>query len=164
MNTQQIQARAQKLKPRLKRLFERLRKMSKSKVDALFGTTHEEVFASTNCLDCANCCKTTGPLFTGRDIARISKNLRLSKVEFEKTYLKIDEEGDWVLQSVPCPFLGTDNHCSIYEIAPKACRTYPHTDRHKQHQLFQKTKLNAAICPAVQDILEKIEKEINQLN
>ncbi len=29
----------------------------------------------------------------------------------------------------PCPFLGDDNYCSVYEARPKACREYPHTDR-----------------------------------
>jgi Fe-S-cluster containining protein len=53
-----------------------------------------------------------------------------------ETYLLLDEEHDYVFRQQPCPFLGVDNYCSIYEVRPKACREYPHTDRDKFHQLL----------------------------
>lgn len=65
---------------------------------------HEDVFAHTDCLTCANCCKTTGPLFTQSDIERISKYLKLKPQQFIETYLRVDEDKDYVLQSVPCTF------------------------------------------------------------
>ena len=34
------------------------------------GSTHDEVFEEIDCLSCANCCKTTGPLFTEKDIEK----------------------------------------------------------------------------------------------
>lgn len=46
-------------------------------------------------------------------------------------YLRVDEDNDKVFKSMPCPFLGEDNLCSIYDIRPKACREFPHTDRKK---------------------------------
>ncbi len=70
---------------------------------------HKEEFSHTNCLDCANCCKTTGPLFTNKDIERISKYLKLKPQKFIEQYLHIDEDKDYVLQEVPCAFLDTDN-------------------------------------------------------
>ena len=33
----------------------------------------ENEFKKTDCLDCGNCCKTTSPIFTDKDIERISK-------------------------------------------------------------------------------------------
>ncbi len=74
---------------------------------------HEEVFNEVDCLKCANCCKTTGPLWTSKDIDRVSKSLRMKAVDFESRYLKMDEDGDMVLQKTPCAFLGSDNFCSI---------------------------------------------------
>ena len=143
-----------------KKVLDTLKRKNKGQVDAMFHETHEAVFAETDCLQCGNCCKTTGPLFTDRDIGRISKHLSMRTADFVTTYLRVDEDEDFVLQQLPCPFLGADNYCSIYEHRPKACREYPHTDRVKQSQLFGPTLKNAAICPAVFTILERIAERV----
>jgi hypothetical protein len=77
---------------------------------------------------------------------------------FKKTYLKIDEDGDFIFQNMPCPFLLPDNYCSIYEVRPKACQEYPHTDRRKFHQVFSLTLKNIYTCPAVYEIAEELKK------
>lgn len=78
-------------------------------------------------------------------------------LDFEATYLRTDEDGDRVLKEVPCPFLGADNYCSIYEDRPKACREFPHTDRPKFHQITQITAKNIAVCPAVFSMIERLK-------
>jgi Fe-S-cluster containining protein len=143
-----------------KALLQNLIKLDRKEVDSLFQEAHEEVFACTDCLKCANCCKTTGPLFTSSDIKRISSKLKLSEKEFVQKYLRKDEDNDMVLQKVPCTFLGEDNHCSIYEFRPKACREYPHTDQKDQPSIYHLTLKNASVCPAVSDILEHIRAKI----
>lgn len=149
-------------RPERKKEFQQLVKQLKRKkprdLDEKMQSLHEEVFTYTDCLQCANCCKTTGPLFTEKDIERLSRHLRMKAVDFEAQYLRTDEEGDKVLQSVPCPFLGADNYCSVYEHRPKACREYPHTDRRRQQQILTLTEKNAAVCPAVYDILLRLEQ------
>ena len=121
---------------------------------------HEEEFQRTDCLDCANCCKTTGPLFTNADIERIAKHFRQKPSQFISEYLRVDEENDYVLQQVPCAFLDADNYCSIYDVRPKACREFPHTNRKKFHQIGNLTLKNVAICPAAFNIVEEMKKKI----
>ena len=137
--------------------FKRLKKVKPKVLDKLVHPLHDEVFECTDCLECANCCTTTGPLFTDKDIARIAKHLRIKPSEFVAKYLRIDEERDYVLQSVPCIFLGKDNYCTIYDVRPKACKEFPHTDRIKQSQLLKLTEKNIEVCPAVFSIIEKIK-------
>lgn len=139
------------------KFFKRLKNVKPKLLDKIIHPIHQEVFECTDCLKCANCCTTTGPLFTDKDISRIAKYLRIKPSEFVDRYLKIDEDNDYVLQSVPCAFLGEDNYCSIYEVRPKACREFPHTDRIKQFQLLQLTKKNLDVCPAVFEIVERIK-------
>jgi len=141
---------------KFKQKLKQLKKQPSREVDALIHQLHDQAFSKINCLDCANCCKTTGPLFIPSDISRISKQLGLKEKEFKKTYLRVDEDGDWVLQSLPCPFLADNNECTIYEFAPKACREYPHTDMIGQTNIFDLTIRNAAICPAVMEVLEEV--------
>ena len=157
---EQLPLRAKDTARETKIFFQRLKKRPPKKLDKITQDIHEEVFAQTNCLDCANCCKTTGPLFERKDIIRIAKYLRLKPAQFEAQYLRIDEENDWVLQQVPCAFLEEDNTCSIYDVRPKACREFPHTDRPKIYQIAQHTQKNVAICPAAFSIVEKMKERL----
>jgi uncharacterized protein len=145
---------------RNKKLLLSLKKKDPRKIDDLFHELHEEVFEEMDCLTCANCCKTTSPIFYDTDIERLAKHLRMKSVEFVDKYLKIDDDGDQVLKTAPCPFLGSDNYCSVYESRPKACREYPHTDRKKMVQIMELTHKNTQICPAVFEIVERLKKVI----
>jgi len=140
--------------------FKRLKRVKTKVLDKLIHPLHKEVFSCTDCLKCANCCTTTGPLFTDKDINRIAKHLRIKPSVFTKKYLRIDEDRDYVLQTVPCIFLGEENYCSIYDVRPKACREFPHTDRIKQSQLLKLTEKNVEVCPAVYNIVEKLKKKL----
>jgi Fe-S-cluster containining protein len=147
-------------KKRNKRLLIRLKNKPDKWLDLAFQESHEHAFNQIDCLHCANCCKTTGPLFTKSDIQRISKHFSLKTSEFISKYLQLDEDEDYVLQKVPCPFLGENNFCNIYEERPKACREYPHTDMHKQKKLLPLHLKNASICPAIDLIFRKIEESL----
>ena len=92
-----------------KKFFAKLRKKPPKNLDYTMQELHEAEFKRTDCLTCANCCKTTGPLFTNADVERISKSFRMKAQKFIETYLRVDEENDYVLQQTPCTFLGADN-------------------------------------------------------
>lgn len=126
-------------------------------LDTTVADLHEEVFAKIDCLECANCCKTTSPIFTDRDIERIARVFRLKPSAFVEAYLHLDADNDYVLNQAPCPFLAQDNTCQIYEDRPKACREYPHTNRKRFHQIWKLTLHNAEICPATHRILEQLK-------
>jgi Fe-S-cluster containining protein len=143
-----------------RQFFQQLKKRPPKKLDQQVLRIHHEVFKRIDCLNCAQCCTTTGPLYTDKDIVRIAKHLRLTPQKFIATYLRVDEDGDQVLQQLPCPFLGGDNKCSIYEVRPKACAEYPHTDRPKIYQIAEITLKNTAICPAAFEVVEQMKKEI----
>ncbi len=143
-----------------KKYFDKLKKKQPKNLDYLMQELHNAEFKKTDCLKCANCCKTTGPLFTLADIERIAKHLRLKPQQFINQYLRIDEDKDYVLQSVPCTFLDNDNTCSIYDVRPKACREFPHTDRKKFQQITDLTLQNLTICPAAFNIVEEMKKKM----
>lgn len=153
----QIRLEGEKRKKANKKLINSLKQRTPGNLDSQVHALHEEVFAATDCLDCANCCKTTSPAVYETDIDRLSKALRMKPSDVIEKYLKRDDEGDWIMNASPCPFLLEDNRCSVYEDRPRACRTYPHTDRKKVAQLLDLTYRNSFICPAVQQILQKLE-------
>lgn len=144
------------------KFFNQLKKKTPKNLDKLMQELHDKEFRKTDCLTCANCCKTTGPLFTDKDIQRISKNFKMKPKQFIEVYLRMDEDKDYVLKSVPCTFLGADNYCSIYDIRPKACREFPHTDRKNFQQISDLTMKNVAVCPAAFNIVEKMKEILTQ--
>ena len=144
-----------------KTFFTKLKKKTPKNLDYIMQELHDNEFKKTDCLTCANCCKTTGPLFTDKDVQRISKHFNMKPQQFIEQFLRIDEDNDYVLQSVPCTFLDADNYCSIYDVRPKACAEFPHTDRKKFQQISEITLKNMPICPAAFNIVEAMKKRIN---
>ncbi|WP_421038762.1 YkgJ family cysteine cluster protein [Streptococcus hyointestinalis] len=137
-----------------------LKKKAPKNLDKIVQEVHQEVFAEIDCTACANCCKTLGPLFTEADIQRIAKHFRMKLGAFEEAFLKVDEDGDKIFKAMPCPFLGEDNLCSIYEVRPKACREFPHTDRKKIYQINNLTIKNTLFCPAAYLFVEKLRARL----
>jgi uncharacterized protein len=140
--------------------FRKIKSVNPQKLDEIVHHLHEEVFANTDCLVCANCCKTISPAMRDRDVVRIASVLQLRPSEVVSKYMQMDDDGDYVFKSFPCPFLLHDNRCRVYDDRPKACREYPHTNRRKFYQLLDITLKNTAVCPAVFAIVEKMKSQI----
>lgn len=155
-----LPALSRKTKGSTKAFFAKLGKGNPRLVDDAFHGAHDEVFERVDCLACANCCKTTSPIFYDRDIERLAKALHLKPAQFIERYLRVDEDRDYVLKASPCPFLAADNTCDVYHHRPTACREYPHTDRKRMHQILDLTLRNTAVCPAVFTIVEKIKAAV----
>lgn len=140
-----------------KKLILKLSKQKAKEVNLIANILHDEVIKEVNCLDCANCCTSIPPLVSETDVKRISKFLGIKTTHFNEKYLTLDEDGDRVMKTVPCVFLGEGNKCEIYEVRPKACREYPHTD---QFQFMKNLKLhlsNVIYCPIVFHLLERFK-------
>lgn len=162
-NLSEIKSKAKANQKKFNSVFNQLERKKSQDSDVIINEMHEEVFSCTDCLTCANCCKTTGPLFTKRDIKRISSYLQITEAQFEIDYLRVDEEEDFVLKKTPCAFLNLeDNMCNIYEVRPQACASYPHTDMRDQMKIKKLTLKNTGICPAVYDILDRIDHKLKK--
>jgi len=133
-----------------------LQRANKNKVLKQLPQLHQEAFSKIDCLTCAACCKNYSPRFKTPDIKRISKHLKLKESVFIETYLQLDSDGDYVVKSLPCPFLGNDNYCSIYEQRPSDCHRFPYTDEDVLLKRPQITLKNATFCPAVYYVMEKL--------
>lgn len=137
-----------------KTFFKKIGKNKKKELDKIALAAHEKAFNNFDCLSCANCCKTTGPLFTKSDIDKLAKLFRIKSSEFISTYLRIDEDNDYVLRTTPCTFLMDDNKCFVYDHRPKACREFPHTNRKNFYQIRELTIKNTLICPIAYNVVE----------
>lgn len=148
------------LRKKFKRNLTKLKQNPPSNLDQLFLNWHDEAFENIDCLTCANCCKTTSPMIFEKDVDRLSKYLGIKPGELIEKYLFLDNDGTYAMKQTPCPFLGENNYCTIYEGRPKACREFPHLNHRKMHTHLNLLDKNATICPAV---LETVKK-LNDLN
>jgi len=133
-----------------------LARADKNKVLKQLPHLNDEAFEKIDCLQCAACCKNYSPRFKTPDIKRISKHLGKKESEFIDTYLKVDEDGDFVVKSAPCPFLGSDNRCSIYEVRPSDCARFPYTGEDVILKRQALTLKNASFCPITYYVLERL--------
>jgi Fe-S-cluster containining protein len=137
-----------------------LNKINLKKAIPKLPQLHDLAFEKVDCLSCGNCCKGYSPRFKTPDIKRISKFMGLREGSFIDKYLKIDSDGDYVLQQTPCPFLGSDNYCSIYTERPSDCRRFPYTDEDVFVKRTAITLKNVSFCPAAYFVIEKLMESI----
>jgi uncharacterized protein len=138
-----------------------LKMRSSTKVDRIALQLHQEAFQVVDCTRCANCCRTLRPHFTDEDIERISNYLGQTREQFMADFLVWDIEGQcYRTKTTPCPLLGEDNKCTVYEVRPETCREYPYTDK-KGFAFSTISRANSALdCPAAFAIVEGMKKRI----
>jgi len=154
--------RKDQVKARNKKLINRISKLNSKKMNALAEEIHVNVFDRIDCLECANCCTSIPPMVNETDVRRISKYLGLKTSKFKEQYLRIDEDQDMVMNQSPCHFLGDGNMCDIYDVRPKACRQYPHTDNYEFTKHLKLHLTNTRYCPAVFHILEEMNDALSR--
>ncbi len=133
-----------------------LKRADKNKVLKQLPALNEEAFGKIDCLQCANCCKNYSPRFTPPDLKRISKYLGMKEGDFKDPYLLTDSDGDNVVKALPCPFLGTDNYCSIYEVRPNDCARFPYMDDDFMLKRQPLALKNSTFCPITYYVIEKL--------
>jgi Fe-S-cluster containining protein len=148
-------------KKRLRSFLTRVEKKSSRNLHLVTLEANKLSWAKTDCLDCANCCKTMSPTYTQRDITRISKFLGMTVKSFKKKWLFKDRIGDWLNKSQPCQFLDLKtNHCGIYHVRPGDCAGFPHHGTKKIKDYGHVFKQNVEFCPATYRLVEFMEEGI----
>ena len=150
---------AQKNRNSFRRWLTKLEKQTPRGIDKTIATVEKEVWQETDCLTCANCCKTMTPTFSTRDIKRIAAYLQMPVADFKKKWLQQERGGDrdWINKKEPCQFLNLkDNKCSIYEVRPADCAGFPHLSK-KFKDYSHVHKQNVELCPATFRLVEKMK-------
>jgi len=144
------------------RFYQRLKRRPPPGIDAEVADLDETVFSKIDCTSCANCCKSISPVFKDRDITRLSAHFKVRPAVFTEKYLFLDNDGDYVLKSMPCPFLAENNLCTIYDVRPFACKSYPHTANLPVTKTWELITKNSAVCPAVYEITQILKSKYDR--
>lgn len=157
VNLRSFRSKVIKNKTVFKRFLNKLLKEQPRGLDKIAAETDKEVWKETDCLSCANCCKTMSPTYTTADIKRISAHLEMTPDAFKKKWLRKDRGGDWLNKTEPCQFLNLENnYCAIYEVRPKDCAGFPHHTKRRMVDYMHVYKQNVEYCPATYKLVEKM--------
>ena len=150
-------------KKNFRRFLGRLEKQPPLQLDKTAAEIDQAVWKETDCLSCANCCKTMTPTFTNTDIKRIAAHLEMSPAEFKEKWLYYDKKDkDWMNTKQPCQFLDLkSNMCSIYPVRPADCAGFPHITKKKFVDYIHVHQQNIAYCPATYRMVEKMMEKFN---
>jgi Fe-S-cluster containining protein len=157
VNLRSFRLKVSRTKKKMRSFLTRLEKNAPKKLDEWTVEADKAVWLETDCLSCANCCKTMSPTYTPTDIKRIAAHLDMTPAAFKNKYLYKDEIGDWLNVKQPCQFLDLKtNMCGIYAVRPADCAGFPHLTKKKAKQYLHIHSQNVAYCPATYKMVEKI--------
>ena len=164
INLRLFRKNVKKNKSRFKKFLTRIEKQPPRGLDKIAAEMDLAIWKETDCLSCANCCKTMSPTYTKSDLVRISAHLGMTTEEFKKKWLYKDRNGDWINKKQPCQFLNLeDNKCSIYEVRPKDCAGFPHHTKKRMIDYMHVFKQNIEYCPATYRMVEKMQDRLSSL-
>ena len=148
---------------RMRSFLTRLEKNIPKGMVSLQAEADKGAWGRTDCLDCANCCKTMSPTYTVEDIRRISAHLNMTPAAFREKWLYKDKTGDWMNVKQPCQFLDLKtNKCDIYAVRPRDCAGFPHHHKKMGPDYMHMYHQNLEYCPATYRLVEHImEKAAN---
>ncbi len=131
--------------------------ISNKELDAEVSEITEDVWSRIDCTQCAYCCKTMQIEVNAADIARLANHLGMSVKAFTQRYLQIAEDNAKIMNSLPCPFLGEDNRCMVYEQRPEACREFPflHKPDFRSRSLLMLANLE--VCPITFNVWQELK-------
>ena len=146
----------------MRNFLTRLEKKAPRDVQQVAAEADKGAWQRTDCLDCANCCKTMSPTYTRKDIRRISAHLGMTQSAFREKWLYKDKTGDWMNVKQPCQFLDLKtNLCNIYEVRPLDCAGFPHHHKKMNTDYMHMYKQNIEYCPATYRLVEAVMEKVN---
>ncbi len=149
-------------KRKLTTFLTKLEKFKIPEIETIRKKADAEAWTETDCLSCANCCRSMTPTFTENDLLRIAPHFKMTVDEFKAKWLYFEKsDKDWVNVKQPCQFLNlNDNKCNIYEIRPEDCAKFPHHLKKEMDDYIHVYKQNLKYCPATLKWVDKMKTAV----
>ena len=103
-----------------------------------------------SCTAYGNCCKSRGEYshvyLREEEVTAMARHLEMDLVEFVRTQVKVEDGWITLLPGLDqCQFLDDAGRCTVYEVRPVQCRTWPFWDINLDRKVWTE-EVNAA-CP-----------------
>jgi uncharacterized protein len=139
------------------RFLHSLKGRSEERVDRAARVLHREAFSLIDCKRCANCCRTSHPVFEQHEIERIARRLGMEPGGLiQAHFMPCEDEPGMQPKVQPCPLLALDGRCTVYGDRPASCAGFPYTDEPGFASRTYMHSSNTLGCPAVFYIVERM--------
>jgi len=129
-------------------------------IDKIVHKIDTEIRKQIDCTKCGNCCIQQSPTLTKNDISRISEFIGLSENEFIENYIDSSDKEEIIFVNRPCKFL-KNRKCTIYDLRPKDCISYPHTQKKDFTSRLLGVIENYSVCPIVFNLVEQLKNDFS---
>jgi uncharacterized protein len=137
-----------------------LKSKDSEKLDALVIELNDIIAPQIDCTKCGNCCQTLMINVTNEECSMVSKALQLNETDFKEKYIETSQQGDLIINSIPCTFLN-EKKCTIYSNRFTECREFPHLHKKGFKQRLFGTLMHYGRCPIIYNVIEHLKMELN---
>jgi Fe-S-cluster containining protein len=129
-----------------------------AELDASVRGITDAVWSQIECTSCAHCCKRLQIVVDDRDIRRLADRLKMAVGAFKARYVAVAADKVKHFVSSPCPFLGDDGFCTVYEDRPQACRDFPYLHDAGFRSRSLTMVENVGFCPIVFNVWQELKQ------
>lgn len=130
--------------------------LSNDALDAVVAGIRADVEPRVDCVACNHCCRTLSIVLDRKDVARLARRLGTTVDAFVREHVGVAEDGTAHFKGRPCPMLGADGACTVYEDRPRACRDYPYLDTPRVRSRSVTVRENVERCPIVFNVWRRL--------
>ncbi|MEO5894037.1 MAG: YkgJ family cysteine cluster protein [Ferruginibacter sp.] len=135
-----------------------LKQQDKEWIDSIVHRLNDEVTPQIDCTQCGNCCRSLIIGVTGEETVPVANHLQISVASFKQKYIEESEQGEMVMNTIPCHFLN-GTICAVYEHRFEPCRDFPHLHKPNFTSRLFGTLMYYEICPIIFNVVEKLKVE-----
>lgn len=128
-------------------------------IDKIVHRINNTITPQIDCTQCGACCKMLMINVTIEETKNIAGHLEITTAAFKEKYIEESEQGQLIMNSVPCHFL-EDNKCTVYEQRFTECREFPHLHKKNFSGRLFGTLMHYAMCPIIFNVVEELKVEM----
>lgn len=137
-----------------------LKQQDSREIDEMVHSLNQSISAQIDCTQCGNCCRSLMINVEPEEAKSVADYLNVPAAEFNQTYIERSEQGQMVINTIPCHFL-QHNKCSIYSHRFNECREFPHLHKPAFTSRLFGTFMHYGRCPIIFNVIEALKIELS---
>lgn len=137
-----------------------LKQQDSEHVDEMVHSLNLTISTQIDCTQCGNCCRSLMINVEPDEAKNLAAYLDIPADEFKHAYIEESEQGQMVINTIPCHFLKL-NKCSIYAHRFNECREFPHLHKPAFTSRLFGTFMHYGRCPIIFNVIEALKIEFS---
>ena len=164
INIERYKRRGYRKKKLIAAFFKKILRTKPRGLKKALANAETAAWKEIDCQQCGHCCMEMTPTWKKTEVKRVAAHLGMTYDEFYQKWLYTEEgTGDIMNDSTPCQFFDKKvGLCTIYELRPHDCATFPHLYRRDFDVQEEMYRENLHRCPATLVAMEHLYQELGK--